>query len=1185
MKKGVVAIGFVVSVFTLAFLVSGQNALYSSSPAALISSQFSTQVLQEGSDENNQIGQYENNFPEIDKGVIRLDKTITKISPTLISDVKWGEDDIPKEILFRNFKVKENLGAIISDENSLKSVAHAFLSNYKNALGIEGIELRLKYTHFPSLIALQQQYPAQRIATVFYQQTVRNPIDNKEYDVAGSFVVLVFVLDKDNTWRVGFYKSNTYPAVGRAEQYGPILSSQETAERARTYLGEIDPFYASLKIDKIETVAYPASSVVWADKIIFEKTLSEGSPVRYAVIIQKRSGEPLSFYNILRTEDITGRVSGSIYPETPNRHVEDIAFAHQDVVIFDRQVVGHEATTGEDGRYALSVEDLNFIQTRLSGPWTKVYDAQTSETIMLKRPAIEGYNINWKDYDTSYKQEQSNVFYHVNLMADFALQSHIGLKKGFFVSTFVNEDDTCNAYYDPYFKELHFFEKGPYLYDPEIICEATSLFSSVIYHEYGHGITHRLITLGDEAFPYEGETGHLDEGLSDYTACTVGDLREVQDPACIQSFVLGKEETCFRRCDTDDKYPNDYGNEAHAGAQIISGALWDMRDKMIAKFGRVEGIKKSDGLVYHALLFQPTSYFDYVEGMIIADDDNGNVDDGSQNVEEICGSFAEHGIITPVCGGFIDQPLAYIHAPRPHGEFFRDEFYDIVVTASPAKGSSLKEWVLSITDISTIEVGKKPIAIFTGTNPLKKQILTNFDFSKLEMGHSYEMKLVVNDMNSKEASYTIRFIKSRLVKIKVLYEPQESDEVSLSVYSRAMGGKRSLSFTRECDPLGNSCQIDHEVLDNQGDVIIKLAKGKWIPANSVFLFFKKYTFPEEFIEVDTRQTKSIQSNIPFVMENKKITARMGEFRIFHETSEGLLDFQWGWIKSPQDLFLQFDDDLYFRDYLIYYNWFAINKDEKRLVNLAALDPYPFSYDAFVDESKLQSIHINVFSPFKDKTCLRIIDYPLSASRVIRLNAHFGSCYDIKDASLEENYIYEYFPELEGIKIDHIFLAAATDWNDYYIAREFYNGFGKALWDAPETLSADVDIFKEPFEINVEDGEFEVGKGKTKYLLRGYLADGFRNARATIGDRTKKVYGDLTFTLPSGKNIEIVNFIGKKVIGPPHEGLFLVDCNNDDALFDVSHPAQIHRIYFCDQGTYKINWAFWEEIRVAWKIFL
>ena len=59
---------------------------------------------------------------------------------------------------------------------------------------------------------------------------MRNPIDNKEYDVAGSFVVLVFVLDKDNTWRVGFYKSNTYPAVGRAEQYGPILSSQETAD-------------------------------------------------------------------------------------------------------------------------------------------------------------------------------------------------------------------------------------------------------------------------------------------------------------------------------------------------------------------------------------------------------------------------------------------------------------------------------------------------------------------------------------------------------------------------------------------------------------------------------------------------------------------------------------------------------------------------------------------------------------------------------------------------------------------------------------------------------------------------------------------------------------------------------------------------------------------------------------------
>jgi len=248
----------------------------------------------------------------------------------------------------------------------------------------------------------------------------------------------------------------------------------------------------------------------------------------------------------------------------------------------------------------------------------------TNHSAALNLPAI--HNWNWKDYDNSYKNEESNLFYHANIAHDFFTKgSPFDNKTGmnYQMPANVEVDCCCNAYATG--SSINF-------YGPGGGCDSLALSSDVIYHEYTHNVVHNVITVD---FPYWDQTGNMNEGFADYFACTIN------DNPCLSEGFLGMD--CLRNCDNTDKYPEDYDPEPHSGAQIFSGSMWDTREAL--------GAELADSLVIMAMKLQPTSFSQFLDDMLLADENNGDLSDGTPHINEICHAFADnHGELNPQSG-------------------------------------------------------------------------------------------------------------------------------------------------------------------------------------------------------------------------------------------------------------------------------------------------------------------------------------------------------------------------------------------------------------------------------------------------------------------------------------------------------------------------------------------------------
>ena len=109
----------------------------------------------------------------------------------------------------------------------------------------------------------------------------------------------------------------------------------------------------------------------------------------------------------------------------------------------------------------------------------------------------------------SYKQEESNAFYHVNEIHDYFIDHFNITSMNYQTKATLEYPGFCNAFSDGI--DIYLFGAGGG-------CEDTALSSAIIYHEYTHGITEKIITI---YFPYWGETGNLNEAFSDYFGITI----------------------------------------------------------------------------------------------------------------------------------------------------------------------------------------------------------------------------------------------------------------------------------------------------------------------------------------------------------------------------------------------------------------------------------------------------------------------------------------------------------------------------------------------------------------------------------------------------------------------------------------------------------------------------------------
>jgi Zn-dependent metalloprotease len=187
----------------------------------------------------------------------------------------------------------------------------------------------------------------------------------------------------------------------------------------------------------------------------------------------------------------------------------------------------------------------------------------------------------------------------------------------------------------------------------------SSVDSDVVFHEYGHGISNRLIGNGGTGLSGT-QSGAMGEGWSDYWACTLNN-DGVMGEYVTQNTTRGIRRAAYTvpAATVHDSYADvgAGGFEVHNDGEVWASALWDLRTQL--------GKTITDRIVLNGMKFTPTrpSFLNARDGIIQADQ-NLN---GGANRCAIWTVFARHGMGVSAVGNDGTTHTAATNVPSDCG--------------------------------------------------------------------------------------------------------------------------------------------------------------------------------------------------------------------------------------------------------------------------------------------------------------------------------------------------------------------------------------------------------------------------------------------------------------------------------------------------------------------------------------
>ncbi len=333
-------------------------------------------------------------------------------------------------------------------------------------------------------------------------------------------------------------------------------------------------------------------------------------PLSYAWVTRETAGDEVHYR--ARTGEVVHRWTSRMHLdlEVEERTVGDdlLTVPAREVQVTDSD--GTVETTGDDGAHGLS----GTLDVRLEGPNLLVREHETPI-------AVSGIDDALLTWDVDLFPSALSVQHHFHIAWDWLADrrpSHTWLDRQ--VTASVLLPGSCNAYYTN--GTINFYEEGNG-------CEDFGRIADVIYHELGHGFHHYVIREGTFA-------GDVSEGSSDFVSATLLD-----DP------ILAPESlgpgTYIRELETDMVYPDDANGKVHNDGLIWASLLWNLRTDWIDTYGYETGTRMVDELFLETLSYGPT-LTDMTEAVISADDDNGDLSDGTPHDCELIDRLNAHGI-------------------------------------------------------------------------------------------------------------------------------------------------------------------------------------------------------------------------------------------------------------------------------------------------------------------------------------------------------------------------------------------------------------------------------------------------------------------------------------------------------------------------------------------------------------
>ena len=181
---------------------------------------------------------------------------------------------------------------------------------------------------------------------------------------------------------------------------------------------------------------------------------------------------------------------------------------------------------------------------------------------------------------------------------------------------------TCNAHWDTLFGTVNF-------YSGDGRCANAGLIADIIYHEWGHGLDANTGGIVDPAFS---------EGFGDIISMLM-----------TRSHVVGPDfglnGKAVRDLEPDRVYPRDVSSSAHNTGLIIGSTFWNLFKALKERYAEDEALEILRRYAFQ-MIFTVERYTDVYDALLVIDDDDANLSNGTPNLCSLNETFNRHGLAT-----------------------------------------------------------------------------------------------------------------------------------------------------------------------------------------------------------------------------------------------------------------------------------------------------------------------------------------------------------------------------------------------------------------------------------------------------------------------------------------------------------------------------------------------------------
>ena len=359
----------------------------------------------------------------------------------------------------------------------------------------------------------------------------------------------------------------------------------------------------------------------------------------YEILLDAYSGELLFRHNLYLFE-----AQGTVYTEAPDKGARQlVSFVGDTTINTASGWMGTSTVTTGNNVEAYLDTDANNAPDNNNGAGLSVGHASAAN-----QDFTFPYSLT-VDPRTQQAAAVTNLFYYNNIMHDFSYNlGFTETARNFQVNNFgrggtgndsvraeaQDGSGTNNANFAtppdgsrPRMQQFLFTSPNP---DRD-----SSVDGDVVFHEYGHGISNRLIGNGSGALSGT-QSGAMGEGWSDYWAITINNDGAVGEYVTNNPAGIRRAAYTVPAAAVHDSYADvgAGGFEVHRDGEVWAATLWDLRTQL--------GAAITDRIVLNGMKFTPTrpSFLNARDGILQADQ-NLN---GGANRCAIWAVFARHGM-------------------------------------------------------------------------------------------------------------------------------------------------------------------------------------------------------------------------------------------------------------------------------------------------------------------------------------------------------------------------------------------------------------------------------------------------------------------------------------------------------------------------------------------------------------